>query len=89
MLLPFKVREENGRFTVRDGYGDRYDILDDERAAERIAHLMTVATERHRALARGPGPYELRAQADHIEDTHPGTAQLLRDAANSIQQATR
>lgn len=48
MMLPFQVHEENGRFAIRDGMGDRYDILDDEDAAKRIAHLMTVATELHR-----------------------------------------
>lgn len=48
MMLPFQVHEENGRFAIRDGMGDRYDILDDERAARRIAALLTVATELHR-----------------------------------------
>jgi hypothetical protein len=48
MLLPFKVHEEDGKFVVRDGWGHRYDVLTEEGPANRIAHLMTVATEQHR-----------------------------------------
>lgn len=36
----------------------------------------------------GPGPYELRAQADHIEGSgYPlaGTAQLLREVADYVE----
>lgn len=53
MLLPFKVHEEDGKFVVRDGWGSRYDVLAEEGPANRIAHLMTVATEQRRERFSG------------------------------------